>query len=325
MNNKKGLEYFPFDIDFFQDEKIQFVSARFGMKGEAITIRLLCKIYRNGYYIDWNEDTELLFAKSVGDGCQHSCVRDVVHELLKRGFFDKSIFERFAVLTSRGIQRRFLEASERRKRVEINKDFLLINIADYPNVCVKNQNVNITDENVYILGQNADILKQSKGKESKVNKDSSDEESMSEQSKIAPTRQSAAPESERAGKERTDSDRVPYKQIMELYNSVCTKLPKITGIEGGKRQKAVKARYAHYGGLETFRTLFEKANNSLFMTGNNKRNWTADFDFLMTADGMAKTLEGKYDNTERLFGGSEQANETPEKTNGKVDYQKWQN
>lgn len=163
MNQKKGLDYFPFDVDFFQDEKIQFVSARFGMKGEAVTLRLLCKIYRQGYYINWDEDIALLFAKSVGDGCQHSLVNDVVNELLKRGFFHEGIFKRFSILTSKGIQQRYFEAASRRKNVEYDPRFLLINLSKFKNVVALNQNEDIKNENV-------DILKQSRVEESKVKK-----------------------------------------------------------------------------------------------------------------------------------------------------------
>jgi hypothetical protein len=140
---KQGLDYFSFDVDFFQDEKIQFVSARFGMKGEIIVIRLLCRIYRQGYYINWNNDAALLFAKSVGDGCQHSFVNDVVYELLKRDFFDKAIFERFAVLTSNGIQKRYLGLCE---YFDIQDEVLLIeknNIPKYKTMLHKQRLYNI--------------------------------------------------------------------------------------------------------------------------------------------------------------------------------------
>lgn len=163
MNQKKGLDYFPFDVDFFQDEKIQFVSARFGMKGEAVTLRLLCKIYRQGYYINWDEDIALLFAKSVGDGCQHSLVNDVVNELLKRGFFHEGIFKRFSILTSKGIQQRYFEAASRRKNVEYDPRFLLINLSKFKNVVALNQNADIKNENV-------DILKQSRVEERREKK-----------------------------------------------------------------------------------------------------------------------------------------------------------
>ena len=155
--NKTGIDYFPFDVDFFQDEKIQFVSARFGLKGEVITIRLMCKIYRNGYYTEWNDDTALLFAKSVGDGCQDSFVKDVVHELLKRGFFDRNIFERFGILTSRGIQSRYFEATRRYKQIEVINDYLLINVSEMINV-------NIIKINADINSINANINQQKKRK-----------------------------------------------------------------------------------------------------------------------------------------------------------------
>ncbi|MDR1884271.1 MAG: DUF4373 domain-containing protein [Prevotella sp.] len=161
--NKTGIDYFPFDVDFFHDEKIQFVSARFGMKGESITVRLLCKIYRNGYYIEFDDDTALLFAKGVGDGCQDSFVKDVVHELLKRGFFDKSIFERFGILTSKGIQNRYFEITRRREKIDVIQEFLLV---DMP----KTINVDINRINVDINSKNVDINSQSKVKKSKVKK-----------------------------------------------------------------------------------------------------------------------------------------------------------
>ena len=161
MNKKTGLEYFPLDVDFFHDEKIQFVSARFGAKGEAITLRLLCKIYRHGYYTDWDEDAALLLAKGVVDVGQHSCARDVAHELVKRGFFDKGIFDSFGILTSRGIQKRFVEATKRRLGVKMRRELLLIDVSGFPHIVVESQNVNISSQNV-------DILKQSKVKYSKV-------------------------------------------------------------------------------------------------------------------------------------------------------------
>lgn len=160
---KTALDYFPLDLDFFLDDKIEPISARFGLKGEAIIIRLLCKIYRNGYFLKWDsEDTARVFAKGVGDFSLYSLVNDVVYELIRRGFFDKSIFDSFGVLTSPGIQERFIEASQRRKSVEIYSEYLLINLSEWKNVNIISLNVNINKDNV-------DISTQSKVKESKVN------------------------------------------------------------------------------------------------------------------------------------------------------------
>jgi len=106
---KNGLDYFPLDVDFFDDDKIAFVNARFQEKGEMIALKLLCKIYKDtGYYYQWGEDEAILFAKRVlGDASRHTLVNDVVHELVRRDFFSKDIFDRFKILTSHGIQKRY--------------------------------------------------------------------------------------------------------------------------------------------------------------------------------------------------------------------------
>jgi hypothetical protein len=166
MTTKSGLDYFPMDVDFFQDEKIEFVSAKFGMKGENIAIKLLCKIYRNGYFLEWDEDQAILFAKRVGENISHSLVNDIIGELVKRGFFDKSILDSFKVLTSKGIQKRYFEAVKRRKSVEAIQEYLLINVDNFQNVNINSIDVNINPENVNINSQRKGKEKKGNGKES---------------------------------------------------------------------------------------------------------------------------------------------------------------
>ena len=43
---KRGLEYFPFDVDFFSDKKIKVLKGRFGADGVMIYIYLLCEVYK---------------------------------------------------------------------------------------------------------------------------------------------------------------------------------------------------------------------------------------------------------------------------------------
>lgn len=127
---KYGLDYFPLDIDIFEDDKLQFVSSRFDEKGELITVKLLCKIYKAGYFISWDEDAALLFSKGAGRNVTPSLANDVVNELVKRDFFDKGLFERFAVLTSAGIQRRYKKicTDAKRKEWKIRQNLALIEL-----------------------------------------------------------------------------------------------------------------------------------------------------------------------------------------------------
>lgn len=116
---KQGLDYFPFDVNFFDDTKIEFISAKFGLKGEAIIIRLLAKIYKeNGYYMSLDEDEILLFARKIGgnSGASVQFVRAVVSEAASRGVFDEAVWRNFRVLTSRGIQKRYIKACRDSKR-----------------------------------------------------------------------------------------------------------------------------------------------------------------------------------------------------------------
>ena len=159
--NKIGIDYFPFDVDFFQDDKIQLIEAEFGVKGGYIAIRLLCKIYREGYFYPWGADECLLFAKNVGaEGVTKGCIDEVVRGLVKRGFFDESVFDWFGVLTSAGIQRRYFEATKRYKIVEAIREYLLVDMSEF-------DNVNINSINADINANNADTNRQKKGKEKK--------------------------------------------------------------------------------------------------------------------------------------------------------------
>ena len=159
--NKQGLDYFPVDVDVLTDPKIKWLTIRFGFKGEGVFFRLLCEIYRNGYFMQFDEETAQVIAFSVGDKGQHCCVMDVVYELLKRGFFDESIFKRFAILTSAGIQKRYSQAVAERKQVDINHDIWLI---DLP----KNAKSSTNPINPPINPINPPDIPQSKVKESKV-------------------------------------------------------------------------------------------------------------------------------------------------------------
>ena len=187
---KKGLDFFPLDVDFFDDEKVQFVSARFGIKGEVCAIRLLTRIYRNGYFIKWDEDSAYLFSKVAGKEFSPCLANEIVHELVKRGFFNKSLFDSFGILTSRGIQDRFLKACIRRKDVEVDARYLLVDSSEFKNLRISKayssapsfrkciHDVSISEENVYIKEENVDIQAQSKVKESRA-EESKEEERIS--------------------------------------------------------------------------------------------------------------------------------------------------
>ena len=94
-----------------------------------------------------------------------------------------------------------------------------------------------------------------------------------------------------------------YQTIVDLYHSICISFPKIRSLSDA-RKKAIKARMKTYS-FEDFKTVFENAEASSFLKGRNDRNWSANFDWMITDKNMAKILEGNYADKPRRFGRKE--------------------
>lgn len=165
---KEGLDYFPLDVDIDQDDKVALIEAKHGIEGFAVTIKLLMKIYKNGYFYKWTEKEQLLFSRRIN--VDINSVNAIVNDCLEWQMFNEDVFKKHEVLTSKGIQGRYLEAIGRRKEVVLNKDYLLVN----PNDHLKNSKIDVSYINDDNNRVNVDINSikdsdnpQSKGKERK--------------------------------------------------------------------------------------------------------------------------------------------------------------
>ena len=63
---KKGLDYFPFDVDFFQDIRIRKLIKYQGGKAVTVYALLLCTIYKNGYYAEWDKELPFIISEQSG-------------------------------------------------------------------------------------------------------------------------------------------------------------------------------------------------------------------------------------------------------------------
>lgn len=111
---KSGLSYFPLDTDFFEDNKIRILKARYGNDGMILYIYLLCGIYKEGYYMQVDDDFEYILSADLG--MDQNKAKQVLNFLLSRSLFDNTLFQSDKVLTSAGIQRRFQLAIKERAR-----------------------------------------------------------------------------------------------------------------------------------------------------------------------------------------------------------------
>lgn len=156
---KSGIDYFP--LDCVLEDSMKLIEAEFGIIGFAVVVKLWQKIYAGqGYYCEWTNEVALLFSREVGLG--GNAVSEIVSASVKRGIFSSKLYEQYQILTSTGIQKRYLEAVSRRKTVAMKKSYLLLKCAQ------DLKNVVISDENVYIFEKNERIPEQSKVEKSKV-------------------------------------------------------------------------------------------------------------------------------------------------------------
>ena len=164
-----ALRYFT--LDCHMDDSIKLLESEFGLKGFAVIIKLFQKIYGDeGYYCKWNQDVELLFAASLSTDREPiggSFVSEVIKGCLRRGVFDEQMYKKYGILTSRGIQKRYLEAARRRTSTKLISEYLLVKVdPKFKNVSIISENVDIFEKNVSNSRQRK--VKESKGKESKL-------------------------------------------------------------------------------------------------------------------------------------------------------------
>ena len=167
---KDGVDYFP--LDTVLDTKFELIEAEYGLTGFAVVVKLLQKIYReHGYYCEWTDEVALLFSKQVNEGC--NVVSEIVSASVRRGIFDKDLFDKYHILTSNGIQKRYFEAVSRRTQINIIDEYLLVSDTQI------GENVNKTQVIAYKNPENVCNNPQSKGKKSKVNKIKEEEDAAS--------------------------------------------------------------------------------------------------------------------------------------------------
>lgn len=157
---KPGIDYFPLDVTL--DTKFELIEAEFGLDGFAIVVKLFQHIYGGqGYYCEWTNEVALLFARKCCVGV--NVVSEIVKAALKRGIFDKGLYDKYSILTSSGIQCRYLTAKKGDSK-KLCQEYLLISVPKNNDSVAKTR---VLEAKTGVLGE---TIPQSKGKESKVNK-----------------------------------------------------------------------------------------------------------------------------------------------------------
>ena len=177
---KTGLDYYPMDVGFLRDKKVRLLRAEFGASSVLFVLYVWGKAYEgDGYFLSWDKDELLLAADELRE--QPTYISEVLQGCLKRSIFDERVFQMFGVLTSAGIQRRYLRGCEKRDVITIVSEYWLLDISsksDVPagvraklalsGVTGGNNDVNSPENPVNSPGNPQSKVKESKVKESRV-------------------------------------------------------------------------------------------------------------------------------------------------------------
>ena len=262
---RMGLDYFPLDVDFFEDDRIALIDYEHGAVGVMVYLRLLCVIYRtSGYYCKFDETMAALTARRIGNGCKAEDVVEIITGCLKYGLFDNDVFAATGMLTSAAIQRRYAAAIQERakkaaakgKPIYVDGEYWLLDEVDTA-LCMLNvetsgvipgktmQRGELFQEKPSNVDDNSRNNSQSKGKEKKVKKIKEEERGKeSNGSDVIPgiTPEALPPPPLTLG--QLDLVKVKtevYKELCEQYGAVVVD-DKISHMENWMRQKGWKKR-----------------------------------------------------------------------------------
>lgn len=298
---KQGIDYYPKDIDADQDDKLGMIIAEFGVKGELLFDKLCGWIYKHeGYYMMWVEDVQLRFLRRY-DYCGFSLsfVNEVVPRFIKWGLFDKTVFDEFQILTSKRIQKTWMEASRKRNGRKYYQKVWLLDVSSGLEAEEMQKKAEETPQRK---------LKESKEKETK-------EKIRAKALVVAaatPATESQALKKEwdalvenLTGKDlktvwsglrdfisQKKPDFIdPYKEAWNIFAAQY----KLSAVEvlNESRKKKFKTRIQEQG--FDFLKILEKIKNSALLKGL-EGSWKVSFDWIIENDNnYAKILNGNYD------------------------------
>jgi hypothetical protein len=113
----EGLKYMRLAIDVVDNHKIDKMESMHGDAGFAFVIKLMCRIFKDSYYMEMDDD-------NISHFCRKQLFKPVeefdkmLASAIKYKIFDKKMYEKHKILTSKGIQNAYLDITKRWQRVK---------------------------------------------------------------------------------------------------------------------------------------------------------------------------------------------------------------
>lgn len=284
---RKGLAYFPKDVDFYQDEKIVDLALKYGPLGLTVFDVLLTLVYREGYYLELPlSKVGQMIVRTVGESWFRKTgmsATDLSVEVIlycaEIGLINAPLV-RQNVITSVAIQTRYA-AVTRRNKVNLTKYWLLDNRkVDEALESAPKNGVSVTETRVSDAETPVSVAEMP---QSKVNKRKENVSTVSAGVSVTET-----PELSTVSTGTDDADgKVGY--IVEEYRRLLPSLP-----PPEKDAKLMVNLFKADRPLADYTAVFERAASSRFLS-EPKSGWRCTIGWLTDPVNMDKVLAGKYD------------------------------
>ena len=169
---KKRIDYAGWSVDIFDsDSKIDKLLDAFGWKGFGVYFYLCTRAYgSDGYYYLWGFDDCASTARKMGGGVTSQLIREVVQACFRIGLFDGGLYEKYGILTSKGIQRSYYVVARERNCKNVIKEYWLLDKDESKGLFLIPLKSDVSPENGDSSPENGDsphssVVKDSKGKE----------------------------------------------------------------------------------------------------------------------------------------------------------------
>lgn len=124
---KYGIDFSGWDVDVFDDPKIEQLIDRMGLDGFVVFFCVCQRIYAgDGYYMPWSQEMAPGIKKALGGCVDSRFVMDVVDMCLDLGLFLSDTFAQYGVLTSRAIQRNYAAVLARRRCKNVAAEYWVL-------------------------------------------------------------------------------------------------------------------------------------------------------------------------------------------------------
>ena len=100
---KEGLDYFPLSVDFVFDD-LEEIMMNHGSNGCIVVLGLMSRIFKQGYYLEYDERLKRKIARKISEGIDTEMVDKVVQEAASQGIFNEEMLTQYHILTSGNIQ-----------------------------------------------------------------------------------------------------------------------------------------------------------------------------------------------------------------------------